>query len=146
MQQFIEFVQSEMILSLVWVALFVMLIVSVVKQKTAAYAIVTPNDATVLVNRQNGVFVDIRSRDDYRAGHIAGALHVLAKDIKAESFGEIEKHKSDPIIVVCKSGQTAAESANALVKAGFENVSILKDGLVSWNEANLPLIKHKKKK
>ncbi|KXF82740.1 rhodanese-like domain-containing protein [Enterovibrio coralii] len=146
MQQFIEFVQSNLILSLVWVGLVVALIVSVIKQKTAAYKIVTPNDATVLVNRENGVIVDIRSRDDYRAGHIAGALHVLAKDIKANTFGEIEKHKSDPIIVVCKTGQTAVESANALAQAGFENVNVLKDGLISWNEANLPLIRSKKKK
>ncbi|PKF50021.1 rhodanese-like domain-containing protein [Enterovibrio nigricans] len=146
MQQLIEFVQSNLILSLVWVGLVVALIISVIKQKTAAYKIVTPTDATVLANRENGVFVDIRSRDDYRAGHIAGALHVLAKDIKADNVGELEKHKSDPIIVVCKTGQTAAESANALAKAGFENVSVLKDGLISWNEANLPLIRSKKKK
>ncbi|WP_028025854.1 rhodanese-like domain-containing protein [Enterovibrio calviensis] len=146
MQQLIEFVQSNLILSLVWVGLVVALVVSVVKQKTASYRIVTPNDATVMVNRENGVFVDIRSRDEYRAGHIAGALHVLAKDIKAETYGDIEKHKSDPIILVCKTGQTAIESANLLTKAGFENVSVLKDGLISWNEANLPLVRNKKKK
>ncbi|OEE87553.1 rhodanese-like domain-containing protein [Enterovibrio norvegicus] len=146
MQQLIEFVQSNLILSLVWVGLVVALILSVIKQKTASYKIVSPNDATVMVNRENGVFVDIRSRDEYRGGHIAGALHVLAKDIKANTFGDIEKHKSDPIILVCKTGQTAIESANLLTKAGFENVSVLKDGLISWSEANLPLIRHKKKK
>ncbi|ATF09230.1 rhodanese-like domain-containing protein [Candidatus Enterovibrio altilux] len=146
MQQFIEFVQSEMILSLVWVALVVTLIVSVVKQKTAAYTIVAPNVATTLVNRQNGVFVDIRSRDEYRAGHIAGALHVLVKDIKENSMSELEKHKSDPIIVVCKAGQVAVKNANMLIKLGFKNISILKDGLISWNEANLPLVKQKRKK
>ncbi|MDF2183845.1 rhodanese-like domain-containing protein [Grimontia hollisae] len=146
MQQFIEFVQANLILSLVWVGLVVALILSVIKQKTAPYKTITPNEATVLVNRENGVFVDIRSRDDYRSGHIAGALHVLAKDIKANNAAEIEKHKSDPIILVCKTGQTAIESANALAKAGYENVNVLKDGLISWNEANLPLIRSKKKK
>ncbi|MFA0708579.1 rhodanese-like domain-containing protein, partial [Vibrio sp. 10N.222.48.A3] len=44
----------------------------------------------------------------------------------------------------CKTGQTAQESANLLVKAGFENVSVLKSGLVAWSEANLPLVKGKK--
>ncbi|MBV7298748.1 rhodanese-like domain-containing protein [Enterovibrio paralichthyis] len=146
MQQFIEFVQGNLILALVWAGLVVALIMSVIKQKTAPYKIVTPSDATVLVNRQNGVFVDVRTRDEYRAGHIAGAVHVLAKEIKANNAAEIEKHKSDPIILVCKSGQTAIESANALAKAGFENVNVLKDGLISWNEANLPLIRNKKKK
>lgn len=143
MQQYIDFVTSNPILSLVWVGLVVAIIASYVKQKASGYTVVTPNQATALVNRENGVFIDIRSRDEYRQGHISGALHILPSQIKEQNFAELEKHKSDPIIVVCKTGQTAQESANLLHKAGFENVSLLKDGLISWNEANLPLIRSK---
>ena len=143
MQQYIDFVTSNPMLSLVWVGLVAAIIASYVKQKTAGYTVVTPNEATGMVNRENGVFVDIRSRDEYRQGHIAGALHILPSQIKDQNLGELENHKSAPIIVVCKTGQTAQESANLLHKAGFENVSLLKDGLISWNEANLPLIRSK---
>lgn len=146
MQQFIEFIQSNLVLSLVWVGLLLTLIFTTIKQKTARYKILSPNDATMLVNRKNAVFIDVRSRDDYRAGHIAGAIHVLAKDIKANALNEIEKYKSAPIILVCKTGQTAIESANVLAAAGFEDLNVLKDGLISWNETNLPLIRNKKKK
>lgn len=146
MQQYIDFVTSNPMLSLAWVGLAVALIASLVKQKTAGYKIVTPNEATVMVNREEGVFVDIRSRDEYRQGHIAGALHILPSQIKDQNVGELEKHKNVPIIVVCKTGQTAQESANLLHKAGFANVNLLKDGLISWNEANLPLIRSKGKK
>lgn len=146
MQQYIDFFTSNPILSLVWVGLIVALIASFVKQKTAGYTIVEPGEATALVNRDNGVFVDIRSRDEYRQGHIAGALHILPSQIKEQNVTELEKHKSAPIIVVCKTGQTAQESANLLKKAGFEHVNLLKDGLISWNEANLPLIRSKGKK
>ncbi|NAW66316.1 rhodanese-like domain-containing protein [Photobacterium halotolerans] len=144
MQQFIEFVTSNPILSLVWVGLVLALIASMVKQKTAGYAVVTPNQATILVNREDGVFVDIRSKDEFQRGHIAGALHILPSEIKAENFGLLEKYKSAPIIVVCKTGQTAQESASLLHKAGYAKVSLLKDGLISWNEANLPLVQGKK--
>lgn len=143
MQQYIDFVTSNPILSLVWVGLVVAIISSYVKQKTAGYKIVTPNEATVMVNREEGVFVDIRSRDEYRGGHIAGALHILPSQIKEQNLADLEKYKQAPIIVVCKTGQTAQESANLLAKAGFENVNLLKDGLISWNEANLPLIRSK---
>lgn len=146
MQQYIDFVSNNMILSVVWIGLAVALIASIIKQKTAAYTIVAPNQATALTNRENGVFVDIRSRDEYKNGHIAGSVHILPSEIKGEKFGELEKRKADPIIVVCKTGQTAQESANLLAKAGFEKVYLLKDGLVSWNEANMPLIRNKKKK
>ncbi|MFC1502911.1 rhodanese-like domain-containing protein [Pseudomonadota bacterium] len=146
MQQYIDFVTSNPILSLAWVGLVVAIIVSVVKQKTAGYTIVAPNEATILVNREDGVFIDIRSRDEYRQGHISGALHILPSQIKEQNITDLEKYKSAPIIVVCKTGQTAQESANLLKKAGFENVNLLKDGLISWNEANLPLIRSKGKK
>ncbi|MGF1758129.1 rhodanese-like domain-containing protein [Photobacterium sagamiensis] len=146
MQQYIDFVTSNPILSLAWVGLVVAIIASVVKQKTAGYTIVAPNEATVLVNREDGVFIDIRSRDEYRQGHISGALHILPSQIKEQNITDLEKYKSAPIIVVCKTGQTAQESANLLNKAGFENVNLLKDGLISWNEANLPLIRSKSKK
>ncbi|KDM90644.1 rhodanese-like domain-containing protein [Photobacterium galatheae] len=144
MQQFIEFVTSNPILSLVWVGLVVALLASIVKQKTAGYAVVTPNQATVMVNREDGIFVDIRNKDEFQRGHIAGALHILPSEIKAEKLAPLEKYKSAPIIVVCKTGQTAQESANLLHKAGFSNVNLLKDGLISWNEANMPLVKGKK--
>ncbi|MGF1685287.1 rhodanese-like domain-containing protein [Photobacterium japonica] len=143
MQQYIDFVTSNPILALVWVGLVVAIISSYVKQKTAGYQIVTPNEATAMANREDGVFVDIRSRDEYRNGHIAGALHILPSQIKEQNMGELENHKSAPIIVVCKTGQTAQQSADLLHKAGFSNVNVLKDGLISWNEANLPLIRSK---
>ena len=64
MQQYIEFLTSNPILSLVWIGLVVAIIGSMVKEKTATYKTIGINDATALVNREEGVFVDIRSRDE----------------------------------------------------------------------------------
>ncbi|MCW8332831.1 rhodanese-like domain-containing protein [Vibrio paucivorans] len=144
MQEYIEFFQQNMILSLVWVGLFIALIMSIVKSSTAAYKEITASETTLLMNRENGVVVDIRSKDEFKKGHITDAVHILPSDIKSNNLGSLENHKSDPIIVVCKTGQTAQESANLLAKAGFEKVNLLKNGLVAWNEANLPLVRGKK--
>lgn len=146
MQQFIEFIQANMLLSLAWVGLAIAWIVAVIKQKTAPYKLLQPSEATLLVNRQQGVFVDLRSRDEFRAGHIAGAIHLSPQEIKDNNLGEFASQKANPIILVCKSGQTATASAPELAKAGFEQVYVLKDGLLSWNEAKLPLVRNKKKK
>lgn len=117
---------------------------SFVKSATAAYKIITVNELTALVNRENGQVIDIRAKDEFKKGHITDAVHILPSDIKNGNFGSLENRKSDPIIVVCKTGQTAQESANLLAKAGFENVSVLKNGLISWSEANLPLVRSKR--
>ncbi|CAH8183080.1 MULTISPECIES: rhodanese-like domain-containing protein [Vibrio] len=144
MQEYIEFFQQNMILSLAWVGILVALIMSIVKSTTAAYKEITAAQTTYLMNRDNGVVVDIRSKEEFKKGHITDAVHILPSDIKAGNFASLENRKSDPIIVVCKTGQTAQESANLLAKAGFENVNLLKSGLVAWNEANLPLVRGKK--
>ncbi|OLQ85321.1 rhodanese-like domain-containing protein [Vibrio panuliri] len=144
MQEYIAFFQENMILSVVWVGLLVALIMNIVKTSTAAYKEITASDTTHKINRENGVVIDIRTKDEFKKGHITEALHVLPSDIKAGNFGSLENRKADPIIVVCKTGQTAQESANLLAKAGFEQVFVLKNGLISWSEANLPLVRGKK--
>lgn len=38
---------------------------------------------------------------------------------------------------------SAEDSATALIKAGFEQVSVLKDGVAGWSGENLPLVRGK---
>lgn len=144
MQEYIEFFQQNLVLSVVWIGLLVAIVVTVFKSSTAVFKTITAAETTLLMNKENGVVVDIRSKDEFKAGHITDALHILPSEIKEGNMANLEKHKSDPIIVVCKTGQTARESANLLAKAGFEKVNLLKNGLISWNEANLPLVRGKK--
>ncbi len=144
MHQYIEFFSSHPMLSLIWIFLFGALVVISVKQKISGYNTLTPNEATLLLNRHDGVIFDTRSQDEYRKGHITDAVHVPLSEIQGGRFTHLEKYKNTPIIVMCKNGQTAGDSATRLIKAGFTQVSVLKDGLISWNEAKLPLIQGKK--
>ncbi|CAH0524437.1 rhodanese-like domain-containing protein [Vibrio hippocampi] len=144
MQEYLEFFQQNMIMSAVWVGLFVFLILNIIKTATAAYKEVPAALVTQMMNKESGVVVDIRAKDDFKRGHITGAVNILPSDIKEGNLPSLENRKSDPIIVVCKTGQTAQESANLLAKAGFEKVFLLKDGIVGWKDASLPLIKGKK--
>ncbi len=144
MQEIFEFAQQNLILTVIWVGLIVALVMNVIKSTTAGYKEIDTQELTTLINRENGAVVDVRSKDEFKKGHITDAVHILPSDIKNEAFGELENRKSDPIIVVCKTGQTAIESANALAKSGFEKVFVLKHGLTSWTDANLPLVRVKK--
>ncbi|CDL43554.1 FIG136845: Rhodanese-related sulfurtransferase [Klebsiella pneumoniae ISC21] len=105
--------------------------------------VITRGEATRLINKEDAVVVDLRQRDDFRKGHIAGAINLLPSDIKANNVGELEKHKSQPIIVVDGSGMQAQEPASALNKAGFEKVFVLKEGIAGWSGENLPLVRGK---
>ncbi len=146
MQDFIPFVQQNMILSLVWVGVFIMLIMNIIKTRAAQYKEIQVSELTQLINREQGVVVDVRAKNEFDAGHITDSVHISPSEIKENNFGSLESRKADPIIVVCKTGQSAAESANNMASAGFERVYILRDGIVSWSDASLPLIRTKKTK
>ena len=145
MHQYIEFLTSNPVLSLAWIGIVIALISMMVKEKNAKYKTISINEATTLVNNEEGVFLDIRNRDEFRKGHIVGSVHILPSQIQRQNTPELENHNAAPIIVICKAGQTAQETANQLSKDGFTNVNVLKDGLIAWNEANLPLVASKKK-
>ena len=144
MQAYIEFFQANPILSLAWVGLFSALIASVIKASTSKVKNVSHQELTQLVNKQNAKVVDVRGKEDFRKGHIIDALNLSLAEIKNNQLTPLEKHKANPIIVVCKAGMTSSQAAQLLVKQGFENIYNLKGGLDEWQTANLPLVKSKK--
>ena len=143
MEQWIEFIGNNPILSLVWAALVVMLVAGTVKAKLSNIKQISPTELTMLVNRQNATVVDIRSEDDFKKGHITGAKHIAAAEIQQGAVKGLEKLKSNPIIVVCQAGVTAQKAASSLLKQGCTTVSVLKGGMNSWTGASLPVVRSK---
>ena len=144
MQEYIDFFTNNMFLSLTWLGLFVALVMNLVQTGTAKYKEITPSMLSHLVNREQGVVIDLRARNAYEKGHIAGAISIQPSAIKQGELKAIQKYKLQPIIVVCQTGQTARSHAQLLNQAGFEKVYVLSDGLITWNETHLPLISGRK--
>ncbi|EIF0627419.1 rhodanese-like domain-containing protein [Salmonella enterica] len=143
MQEIMQFVGRHPILSIAWIVLLVAVLFTTFKGLTSKVKVITRGEATRLINKEDAIVVDLRQRDDFRKGHIAGATNLLPSEIKANNVGELEKHKDKPIIVVDGSGMQCQESANALTKAGFEKVFVLKEGVAGWSGENLPLVRGK---
>ncbi|ADZ92760.1 rhodanese-like domain-containing protein [Marinomonas mediterranea] len=123
---------------MVAVFFFVLAAVVFVEMRGNARGITTAS-LTDLVNNKNAAVIDIRPTKEFRAGHITGAINIPANKLKDKN-AELEKHKSNPIILVCKTGMTAGSNAKELIKAGFE-VYKLQGGIAEWENANLPLVK-----
>jgi len=128
-------------LTMAWLAIATILIYTTVKNRFSSVQAISTQELTMLVNREEGVVVDIRADKDFRNGHIFGSKHLTAEKINANDLVSLEKYKDKPIIVVCAAGMTAVKAANQLAKAGFAKVSYLKGGLSAWQTANLPTSK-----
>ncbi|TKB46648.1 rhodanese-like domain-containing protein [Thalassotalea mangrovi] len=141
MEQYVDFLSNHPVLSMAWLAIASLLIFTSVKKRFSSIKSISTQELTMLVNREDGVIVDIRADKDFRKGHIFGSKHLSAEKINSNELTSLEKYKDKPIIVVCAAGMTAVKAANQLSKAGFANVTYLQGGLSAWQSASLPISK-----
>lgn len=94
---------------------------------------------TNAVNQQNAVVVDIRSREDFQEGHITDAINIPSAEL-ADQLSQLEKHKNNPIILVCGMGHATGSAAKTLEENGFLDVSKLLGGMAEWRASKLPVV------
>jgi rhodanese-related sulfurtransferase len=141
MDELITFASSHAMLSAAWGAIVVLIIFTTIKIKMSPIKQISTQDMTFLINRQDGLVVDIRAEKDFKANHIVDAKYLSPEKITDNDFSSLEKHKDKPIIVVCTAGMSAVKVANQLYKDGFTQTSLLKGGMNSWVNAGLPVTK-----
>lgn len=104
---------------------------------------VSPTDATLMINRENAVFIDVRSPAEFVAGHVADSINIPREKL-SERVAELEKFKDRPLILNCASGVRAGGACTDLRKLGFDKVFSLAGGMNAWVQAGLPLKKGSK--
>jgi rhodanese-related sulfurtransferase len=100
-----------------------------------------PAALTALVNREDALVLDLRAAGDFEKGHIPGARHLPLAQVEPTHKLLAGAAKSRPMVLVCRSGQSATGAAARLRKAGFERVYVLDGGNDGWQQAGLPLAK-----
>lgn len=97
-------------------------------------------EAVQLINRRDALVLDVRDTGEFAAGHVAGARHIPEAQL-AERIKELEKYKSRPIVVTCRTGSRAPVVSAMLRKLGFADANALRGGIAAWQQASLPLEK-----
>lgn len=100
---------------------------------------VGPQQAVMLINRQDAVVVDIREKKEFDEGHIVDAINIPLAKLK-QRVTELKKFKDKPVIVVCKLGQQSADAARTLKEEGHNQVYRLSGGITEWKSQSLPLV------
>jgi rhodanese-related sulfurtransferase len=137
--QLIEFVTNHPLLFLALAAILAMLVGSELQHRLRKIKLVTPGEATRLLNHEDAIMVDTRSDKEYRDGHIVNAVHAQSDT----AAGKLQKYRDRTLILYCRSGQQSVKLGAELVKQGFGKVCNLKGGILAWQQASLPLSKGK---
>lgn len=129
-----DFLLANWMLILVALASGTMLALPMLRGEGAG---LTPAAAVQLMNREKAVLLDLRSAQEFAAGHASGARHAPLEELEAKLPGLV-KNKATPLVLMCSSGLRASRGVLVAKKLGYENVQTLAGGLRSWREANLP--------
>ena len=92
-----------------------------------------------LMNDPNVVVLDVRTADEFKEGHLEGAVNM---DQAQSDF--IEKAKEElpvdrTIAVYCRSGRRSASAAERLAAEGYKVVNLI-GGILAWKEAQMPVV------
>lgn len=132
----IEFASNHYVLVSIFLVLLVLLAITETQKGGKSLG---NRELTALVNRDEGVVLDVRAKKEFDAGHIVDSLNIPYEKLVSR-LGELEKHKARTIVVVDAMGQHAGTACRELKKAGFNAVR-LSGGISSWRGDNLPVVK-----
>ena len=69
-----------------------------------------------------GVWIDVRSAEEFNAGHLQDAINIPHDQI-LERIQSVSPDKDAPVNLYCRSGRRAESALNELKKAGYTNVT-----------------------
>ncbi|CUT02710.1 rhodanese-like domain-containing protein [Candidatus Chrysopegis kryptomonas] len=96
------------------------------------YVDITPVQAFEKLKKdKNVLLLDVRTREEFGAEHINGALNIPVQELE-NRLGELGKYKNFEIVVYCRSGNRSKRASEILVKNGFKKVYNLVGGIIEW--------------
>jgi rhodanese-related sulfurtransferase len=81
--------------------------------------------------------LDVRSPAEFETAHIPGSYNVPLHLLR-EHRDEISRHL-DQVVLVCRSGNRAAQAELVLAETGMANLHLLDGGILAWQDAGAPL-------
>ena len=88
------------------------------------------------------IFVDARSAEDYKEGHIKGAVSLPVGQFEEKLSAFMERYPPDTSIVTYCSGRTCSDShrlAELLMEMGYEKINVFIDGFHGWKAEGYPV-------
>lgn len=95
--------------------------------------VVSPDEASELINSEEVVILDVRSQEEYETSHIADAYLLPYNEITEASVLAAAPDKDALVLVYCLSGVRSAIAADILVSLGYTNVVDLEGGIANWS-------------
>lgn len=102
--------------------------------QSADYKVLTPQQAKLRIEQNAAIIIlDVRTQEEFDAGHIPGAVLLPVDLIEAKSaeVAKVLPDKDAEILVYCRSGKRAHRASQALADMGYINIEHI-GGIMDW--------------
>ena len=96
---------------------------------------ISPADAHQELEAGRVILLDVRTDDEWAAGHAPGATHMRLDALRPDALPADAQ-----VVAVCLGGGRSAQAAEALQAAGVP-VRNLTGGMNAWARAGLPVVR-----
>ena len=86
--------------------------------------------------RLGTTIIDVRSDQEWAAGHIPGAIHIMGGHL-SNRLEELPRDGS--LHLICETGYRSNIAASLLRRAGFSQVANVTGGMSGWQQRGLPV-------
>ena len=94
----------------------------------------------MLSEHTNTQIIDIRTPQEYKAGHIKGAKLINFYDSNfMKNIEKAELKKEQPIFIYCRSGHRSKASIRFFKELGFKKIVNLAHGINDWYKNEFPV-------
>ncbi|MBE9564987.1 MAG: rhodanese-like domain-containing protein, partial [Proteobacteria bacterium] len=101
---------------------------------------ITPTEASVLMESEKTLVLDVREKDAFEKGHLPNAVSVPIGELN-KRLDEFHALKAEEVVVYCNDGSTRGPRATKqLNDAGFSKAKNLRGGAEGWKRASLQLV------
>jgi rhodanese-related sulfurtransferase len=83
------------------------------------------------------VLLDVRTEEEYRVSHIAGAIRVEPGGAIPDSVEKLDRNAA--LVAYCSVGYRSSQLAERLQKEGFKNVKNLEGSIFEWANKGYPV-------
>ncbi|MEN8261392.1 MAG: rhodanese-like domain-containing protein [Pseudomonadota bacterium] len=84
--------------------------------------------------------VDVRSEEEYVAGHVPGAIHIPFYSVWS-GHSRIESGEHGPVVVYCEHGPRAGLAKFGFWTVGYDQILYLDGHMAGWKKRGLPMEK-----
>ncbi|MEZ4532418.1 MAG: rhodanese-like domain-containing protein [Thermomicrobiales bacterium] len=100
--------------------------------------VLTPAEfQSLMQSAEDATVLDVRSRDEWKTGHIENARNAFAGDISAGAPVDIDSESL--VMLTCASGYRSRVAASMLQSKGISRIVQLDGGMDAWDGAGLPV-------